>query len=279
MALVKTSIRMLTFPNAKINLGLRILYKRPDGFHEIDSCFYPVGWQDALEIQIAVTTAFQSTGITIDGKGSDNLCMKAYQLLSQDHSLPPVTIHLHKNIPIGAGLGGGSANAAFTIDMLNEKFKLGLSSEEMQAYAAQIGSDCPFFIDNKPMMVGGRGEVLTASSLSLKGKCLLLVYPNLHISTGEAYRGIHPQQPEYSCQEILSKPIGEWKSLLKNDFEDSLFPKYPQLSILKEELYEMGAIYASMTGSGSTVFGIFDEKPKAPQKWPSDYKVYIGAFF
>ncbi len=257
---------MIAFPNAKINLGLRILRKRTDGYHDIDSCFYPVPWQEALEISLSDELSFKSTGIPIDGNSQDNLCLKAYQLLAQDYDLPKMTIHLHKAIPIGAGLGGGSADAAFTLSMINDYAKLGLTDSQLADYAAKLGSDCPFFVYNKPMMVSGRGEVLESFELSLKGWHIVLLYPNLHISTKEAYQGISPKTPEYSCREILSRPVEEWAGLLLNDFEASLFPKYPILQELKETLYAQGAAYASMTGSGSTVFGLFKQSPNW-QSW------------
>ncbi|MGB0524347.1 MAG: 4-(cytidine 5'-diphospho)-2-C-methyl-D-erythritol kinase [Flammeovirgaceae bacterium] len=251
---------MITFPNAKINLGLFITEKRADGFHNIDSCFYPVAWKDVLEIQQADQLRFTSSGITIPGEAEKNLCLLAYQMLKKAFDLPPVYIHLHKVIPIGAGLGGGSADGSFALKMLNEKFQLNLSNVKLEEYAAQLGSDCPFFINNKPVLVSGRGEVFEHIDLNLAGKYIVLVNPQIHISTKEAYAGVTPKFPAISCKEILQGTVSSWKTALKNDFEESLFPNYPQLAQLKQRLYDAGARYASMTGSGSTVYGIFDEK-------------------
>lgn len=253
---------MISFPNAKINLGLAITEKRADGFHNIDSCFYPVAWKEVLEIQRAKQTSFTSSGIDIPGDVSKNLCLQAYELLKTDFRLPPVHIHLHKVIPIGAGLGGGSADGAFALKMLNNIFELGLNTEQLEYYAAQLGSDCPFFVNNKPVLVSGRGEVFTEVKLNLGGRFMVLINPQIHISTKEAYAGIQPKMPEMSCHHILQQPMENWEGLLVNDFEASLFPNYPQLPAIKKRLYQAGAIYASMTGSGSTVFGIFDEEIK-----------------
>jgi 4-diphosphocytidyl-2-C-methyl-D-erythritol kinase len=266
---------MLAFPNAKINLGLRILRKRPDGFHEIDSCFYPIGWADALELLPAEATGFSSSGIAIDGDPLDNLCMRAYRLLAADHPLPPVRMHLHKAVPIGAGMGGGSADGAFALRLLDEAFGLGLGEEALCAYAARMGSDCPFFVANRPAMVSGRGEILQPASLSLAGWHLAVAYPNLHISTKEAYAGIVPAVPEESVAEVLALPAEEWEGRLRNDFEASLFPKYPQLPALKQAFYGQGAVYASMTGSGSAVFGLFRNDP-GPLAFPMPCQSHAG---
>ncbi|MEH0156635.1 4-(cytidine 5'-diphospho)-2-C-methyl-D-erythritol kinase [Limibacter armeniacum] len=253
---------MIVFPNAKINLGLNIIEKRSDGFHNIESCFYPVGWADALEIIPAEAFSFTSSGIDIPGDPASNLCVRAYELLKADFDLPPVKIHLHKVVPIGAGMGGGSSDCAFTFKLLNELFELGLTSVQMQEYAAKLGSDCPFFIDNKPVWVTGRGEVFEAINLDLSGKYIVLAYPNLHVSTGEAYAGITPQIPQLNAKQVLeNEPYDLWKDKLKNDFEDSILVKYKQVADLKEYFYLKGAFYASMTGSGSAVFGIFEEDP------------------
>lgn len=252
---------MITFPNAKINIGLNITEKRADGFHNIVSCFYPVGWKDALEIIPSNELSFTSSGISIPGNGNDNLCLQAYKLLKKDFDISPVSIHLHKNIPIGAGLGGGSADCAFTIKMLNEMFSLNLSVQQMENYAAQLGSDCPFFIENKPMFVTGRGEVFSPLNISLKDKYIVLVNPQIHISTKEAYSGVIPKQPEKPLESYLLKDITDWKGNIKNDFEDSILPNHPKIETLKEQFYNEGALYASMTGSGSSVFGIFEEEP------------------
>jgi 4-diphosphocytidyl-2-C-methyl-D-erythritol kinase len=255
---------MLSFPNAKINIGLNIVEKRNDGYHNIESCFYPVLWQDALEINESKKLEFVSTGQLIPGESKDNLCLKAYKLLNKDFQLPPVKIHLHKSIPIGGGLGGGSADGAFTLKLLSEMFHLMLENSFLEDYAAALGSDCPFFIENNPAFVYGRGEIFETTNLSLAGKSIILVNPQIHISTKEAYGGVKPHNPEVSVKEIIEKyPISEWKNLLKNDFEGSILPKYPEIENIKNQLYDAGAIYASMTGSGATVYGIFEtEIPK-----------------
>lgn len=251
---------MVTFPNAKINIGLYITEKRADGFHNLESCFYPVGWCDILEILPAETLSFKSTGLDIPGNPESNLCLKAYHLLKQDFDVSPVSIHLHKVVPIGAGMGGGSADCAFTIKTLNEFFALHLSVEQMENYARKLGSDCAFFIQNRPQYCFGKGDEFANIAIDLAGKYIVLVNPNIHISTAEAYSGVKPQKSNIDLQEVLQKPVNEWKDLVKNDFEKHLLPKYPIIENIKNQLYELGATYASMTGSGSTVFGVFDEE-------------------
>ncbi|MCY7350497.1 MAG: 4-(cytidine 5'-diphospho)-2-C-methyl-D-erythritol kinase [Cytophagaceae bacterium] len=251
---------MIAFPNAKINLGLRIVEKRPDGYHNLESCFYPVGWTDVLEILPAAELTFKSTGLTIPGEAATNLCLNAYHLLRADYALPPVRIHLHKAVPIGAGLGGGSADGAFTLKLLAEQFKLGLSAEQLEAYARRLGSDCAFFINNQPRFCVGKGDKFENFSLLLAGTWVVLVNPGIHISTAEAYAGITPRHPADDLRQLLWQPLEAWRAAVKNDFEDSLLPRYPILGNLKTQLYEAGAQYASMTGSGSTVFGLFSEE-------------------
>ena len=259
---------MIAFPNAKINLGLNITSKRADGYHNIESCFYPIPFCDALEIIKSERFCFHSYGLNIPGDSSNNLCVKAYQLLNKDFSLSPVEIHLLKAIPMGAGLGGGSADGAFTLRMLNELFDLKLTTGQLEQYALELGSDCPFFIQNKPMIAKGRGEQLQPFEVDLKGLYLAIHNPGIHISTKEAYDGIIPKKPEKSVQNILSKPTMDWKYLLINDFESSIFPNHPEIATLKGSMYKAGAIYSSMTGSGSTVFGIFDgEIENSGWKW------------
>lgn len=253
---------MITFPNAKINLGLHITEKRSDGYHNIETVFYPIPWSDILEIIPATTTIFNSSGISIPGENNSNLCLKAYHLLKEKYQLPPVHIHLHKIVPIGAGLGGGSSDASFTLKSLNELFNLKISIEQLEQYASTLGSDCSFFIQNKATFASGKGDQFSPlSEFSLKGYYILLIYPSIGISTQEAYQGVLPQKAQDNIESILSKDISTWKSSLKNDFEESIFPKYPLLSEIKEELYQSGALYASMSGSGSTMFGIFDVDP------------------
>jgi 4-diphosphocytidyl-2-C-methyl-D-erythritol kinase len=255
---------MILFPNAKINIGLNITEKRPDGYHNIQSAFYPVALCDALELientekdAEPITTGF--SGIEIPGNASDNLCYKAYYLIANDYTLPKIKVHLHKHIPIGAGLGGGSADAAFFIRLLNDKFELGLAWGEMHHYARQLGSDCSFFITNKPAFVEGKGDQYEPIQLSLKGYYLVLVYPHIHINTAKAYSGVKPKAPIRSLEEDLKLPVEQWKNFIHNDFENSVFIQVPELKKIKEQLYMSGAIYAAMSGSGSTVYGIFKE--------------------
>lgn len=254
---------MLKFPNAKINLGLNITAKREDGYHDIESCFYPIPLKDALEIIPSKKLSFKTTGLKIPGNPNNNLVLKAYFLLNTYFDLPPVDIILHKNIPMGAGMGGGSADGAFMLTLLNEYFELNISTYKLEQYALKLGSDCPFFIENKPKLVSGRGEIFENTKLNLSGYYLALIYPEIHISTAEAYSGIKPQKSEISIKEIIENyPIDKWKTLLYNDFEKSVFEKYPQLNKIKNDFYKDGALYASMTGSGSTIFGLFKENPE-----------------
>jgi 4-diphosphocytidyl-2-C-methyl-D-erythritol kinase len=251
---------MIAFPPCKINLGLNILHKRPDGYHDIETCFYPVPFTDILEIIPSEKVYFSRSGAIIPGSLNENLCVKAYELLAKKHSLPPVNIHLHKSIPTGAGLGGGSSDAAHTLRLLNQVFELGLMAQELAQDAALLGSDCAFFIYDSPMTGKGRGEVLTPLALSLKGYYLILMNPGVHVSTAEAYAGVVPGLPEHSIDEILKLPVTEWKGQLKNDFESTVFIKHPGIAELRDSLYRNGALYAAMSGSGSSVFGIFDRK-------------------
>ncbi|QDK83107.1 4-(cytidine 5'-diphospho)-2-C-methyl-D-erythritol kinase [Spirosoma sp. KCTC 42546] len=266
---------MLTFPSCKINLGLRITEKRSDGFHNLQSCFYPVSWGDVLEIIPADKFSFSSSGLLIPGDLQGNLCVRAYSLLKADVDLPPVQMHLHKLVPIGAGLGGGSADAAFVLRSLNEQFGLGLSVSQLEDYARQLGSDCAFFIQNRPLYCVEKGDVFSEIPLDLTGYHIVLVYPNLAISTAEAYAGVRPRQPEISLSEQLQMPIDSWRDTVHNDFEDSLFPRYPVLAQIKQQLYEAGAVYASMSGSGSTVYGIFNTPIVTPNQF-SAYRVWKG---
>ena len=266
---------MVTFPNAKINIGLSITEKRPDGFHNLESCFYPVDWCDVLEILPAKKLSFRSTGIPIPGNSETNLCLKAYHLIKQDFNISPVMIHLHKIVPIGAGLGGGSADCAFTIKTLNDIFELHLTIEQMENYARKLGSDCAFFIQNRPKYCVGKGDEFSEITLDLSSKSIVLVNPNIHISTAEAYSGIKPMKSEINLREILQNPVNQWINVVKNDFENHLLSKYPTISIIKEQLYSQGAAYASMTGSGSTVFGIFDNEIELKEAF-AEYSVWQG---
>lgn len=251
---------MVSFPFCKINLGLSILSKRADGYHNLETCFYPLPWTDVLEIILSDKFTFTTSGNIIPGDPDDNLCVKAYQLLKTNFNLGPVSIHLHKIIPSGAGLGGGSSDGAHTLQLLNTIFSLNLSRSKLMEYAAILGSDCAFFIQDKPMIGTGRGEVLKPVDFSLN-KFVVVVKPDIHVSTRDAFSGITPRNPENSISQlILNHPVEAWKDLLINDFESTLFSKYPILASVKHGMYALGAIYASMTGSGSAIFGIFDNE-------------------
>lgn len=282
---------MVVFPNIKINLGLFVTGTRPDGFHNIESVFYPVPWTESLEVVERGTTIrnnhlanamveqdkvrFYAYGIDIPGDAKHNLCIKVYRLLEEWFNLPAVDIHLLKTLPIGAGLGGGSADAAFCLRALKDFFELRISDQEAMELLAKVGSDCPFFWKNQAMFVHGRGERMHPIDLNLKGHYLLVVYPNLAISTKEAYAGMAPKDSPVDLHLLTDLPVDSWREVVHNDFEASLFPKYPQLSGIKEQLYEMGALYASMSGSGSSCYGIFDQEPVKPQAW-SGYPSWIG---
>jgi len=252
---------MITFPNAKINLGLHITEKRSDGFHNLETVFFPVGWNDALEFAEADVFGFTSSGILISGDPEANLVVKAYRLLQKDFELPILKIHLHKQIPFGAGLGGGSSDAAFMLKMLNETYHLKISEEKLLNYAAVLGSDCPFFIRNKPVYATGRGEIMQPLEVRLNGMFILLVKPPVEVSTVKAYQLIKPQLPEVSLAKLLQLPIVNWKENVVNQFEPPVFRQYPEIEAVRNQLYEMGAIYASMSGSGSCVFGLFSKLP------------------
>lgn len=253
---------MITFPNAKINLGLHITEKRPDGYHNLETVFYPIPLDDALEIHLLNSPsnckyALHLSGIEVTGKVEDNLVVKAYLLLDKNFQLPPIDIHLFKHIPSGAGLGGGSADAAYMLKLLNERFSLNLTVEQLERYAATLGADCAFFIRNQPTFAEGIGNIFSPIPLSLTGYQLVVVKPDIFVSTREAFSQIKPHRPEYSLRESLSHPIEEWKESVVNDFEASVFPQYPAIKEIKKELYRQGAAYASMSGSGSSVFGLF----------------------
>ncbi|WP_299517142.1 4-(cytidine 5'-diphospho)-2-C-methyl-D-erythritol kinase [Mucilaginibacter sp.] len=252
---------MIIFPNAKINIGLNITERRPDGYHNLETIFYPVKINDALEIIEADTLSFESSGLYIPGRMEDNLCVKGYHLLKKDHDLPPVKIHLHKNIPIGAGLGGGSADAAFFIRLMNEKFDLNLSIDQQLNYARQLGADCAFFIENKPVFAFDKGNEFESIKLDLSGYEIVLVMPDIHISTAEAYSGVKPAMVKQSLLELIYTPITEWKNHIKNDFENNIFKNHVEIRGVKAALYQAGAVYASMSGSGASVFGIFNKTP------------------
>ncbi len=250
---------MVVFPPCKINLGLHVLSKRSDGYHDIETCFYPVPWTDMMEIIPSDKLAFTFSGLPVFGKEEDNLCFRAYSLLGQDFNIPPIQLHLHKIIPSGAGLGGGSSDAAATLKLLNEIFSLGIGVESLRTYASRLGSDSPFFIEPQPALGSGKGEIVTPLSIPLKGTFLMVVSPDIHCSTAEAYRRVKARQPKMPLKEILELPAAAWKETLRNDFEPFVFSTYPILHDIKERLYQRGAWYASMSGSGSSVFGLFDK--------------------
>ncbi len=252
---------MLLFPNCKINLGLSVTGKSDNGFHTLETVMYPVPLNDVLEIIISPSGkfSFEMSGLQIPGNSDDNLVVKAYKLLKEDFNLDAVAIHLLKTIPMGSGLGGGSADGAFAIKLLNSLFNLSLTTKRMQHYAAKLGSDCPFFIENRPVLAKGRGDVFENVEVDLKGYYIKIVKPEVHINTGEAYSLIKPSIPAVPIKEIIGRPIEHWKGILANDFEKPVFQNYPEIMKIKEKLYDAGAVFASMSGSGSAVYGIFKE--------------------
>ena len=271
---------MIVFPNSKINLGLRILQKRSDGYHNLETIFYPILLNDVLEVVAfkkmphQSSTSFTISGINIPGSNNNNLCLKAYRILKKDFSrLPPVMIHLHKSIPSGAGLGGGSSDSAFTLKILNEKFELDLTNQELMKYAVQLGSDCAFFIINKPCYATGRGELLEEIELDLSAYKFVIVNPGIHIDTCRAFLNVQPAPHGKSLKEIIHDPIGRWKDSLYNDFENRAFKQFPQIVDIKDKFYVAGAVYASMSGSGSTVYGIFPKKLTLQLSFPTGYFV------
>lgn len=268
---------MLVFPNAKLNLGLYVTSVRPDGFRNLESVFVPLPWCDALEVLPAAETTLTLTGIPIPGDPATNLCRRAYELLKADFNLPPVQMHLHKVVPIGAGLGGGSADAAFMLRALSELFSLELAAEKLETYARQLGSDCAFFIQNKPVFAYEKGDVFEPISLNLPGVACKVIYPGLHISTAEAYARVQPRPPRYALRTALAQPMETWRDTVSNDFEVALTPHYPVLGELKQALYAAGAVYASLSGSGSAVYGLFPGMEEPPHvALPAEHLVWNG---
>ncbi len=278
---------MLLFPNCKINLGLKITGKRADGYHNILTVFFPVPFNDALEIidnkDLTEGIEFTQSGIPISGEQKDNLCIKAWQLLKNDFpKLPSVKLHIHKAIPMGAGLGGGSADGAATLLLLNQKYLLHLSESQLLSYALQLGSDCPFFIINQPCFASGRGEQLQPIQLNLKGYQLVIVNPGIHVNTGWAFSQLNlasniTNDDSVAIQYLSSIILGDinhWKDELKNDFEQAVFEKFPEIDWIKKTMYESGAVYASMSGSGSSVFGLFKANEIPNFNFPSNYLVF-----
>ena len=252
---------MILFPNAKINIGLNIIEKRPDGFHNIETLFYPIGLSDILEVNKSNKLDFKNTGLIVENKKPElNLCYKAYQILNDDYDLGPINIHLHKIIPFGAGIGGGSADATFTLKLLNSLFDLKLRNIQLQKYTERIGSDCSFFLLNKPAFATEKGNILNEVDLNLNGYFLVLIHPGIHVNTAIAYSNVTPKQPGKKLTELINASIENWKGKVVNDFEESVFRNHPELKVIKEELYTRGALYASMSGSGSAVYGIFRDE-------------------
>ncbi len=252
---------MILFPPAKINLGLRVLYKRTDDYHEIDSCMLPIPFYDVLELLPSKEFTFRQTGLKVDGDPEHNLCVKAFRLMQSNYDVPPVYMHLRKEIPMGAGLGGGSSDAAYVLRGLRDLFLPELDSRELEGLAAQLGSDCPLFVSDGPKLAAGRGEKLYPVAVNLAEYYLKLINPGIHIGTAEAYQGIiFPTDPT-PVKDVIVSPVVEWKDKLINDFEYTAFNRYPELAGIKDKLYKEGAIYAAMTGSGSTLFGIYSNQP------------------
>ncbi|MDR0710954.1 MAG: 4-(cytidine 5'-diphospho)-2-C-methyl-D-erythritol kinase [Prevotellaceae bacterium] len=252
---------MLLFSNAKINLGLHVTQRRTDGFHNVETVFFPIGWSDMVEALPGRSFTLRCTGLSLNVEQENNLCAKAFRLLQKDFDLPGADIFLHKQVPPGAGLGGGSSNAAFTLQALNEVFRLALPQRRLTEYAAQLGSDCAFFIHNTPMLATGRGEILQPIAVNLSGYELLVVNPPFGVSTAEAYAGVTPKAPTANLQRIVSQSVETWREELVNDFETFIFTTYPPLQRIKNALYGCGATYAAMSGSGAALFGIFKSIP------------------
>ncbi len=252
---------MILFPPAKINLGLNVFGKRSDGYHEIETCMYPIQWTDVLEVLPRDQFEFVQTGIPVDCSPENNLCVKAFRLMQKHFSVPNVFIHLRKNIPMGAGLGGGSSDAAYVLRGINELFSLEVGKEELNILAAELGSDCPFFINDKAQIATGRGEVMMDIKLDLSDFFVKVVHPSLHVGTKEAYEGVRFSEQEIRLSGLLRQPIESWKHTLENSFESSVLTKNTLIADLKDKMYADGAIFAAMSGSGSSVFGIFSELP------------------
>lgn len=256
---------MVVFPNAKINLGLNVVAHRADGYHDLETVFYPVGLCDALEAVPADALSLRTYGVPVDGAWDDNLAVRAFRLLQRDFDLPNVAIALLKKIPTGAGLGGGSSDAAFMLKLLNGQFGLGLADDRLERYAARLGADCAFFVRNRPTFAEGVGNEFSDIALSLAGWRILLVKPDVHVSTAEAYAHVPCRRWDTPLREALRRPVAEWRGCVFNDFEESVFPQHPALAEIKRRLYGLGAAYAAMSGSGSTIYGLFapDAEPCA----------------
>ena len=270
---------MIFFPSAKINIGLRITDRRPDGFHNIETIFYPVGLSDALEFVVSDKQNDKDnlivTGIDTGSEPDDNLVMKTILSLRKYSRFPQLKIHLHKVIPVGAGLGGGSSDAACLLKVVNKHLGLNINLQTLKSIALELGSDCPFFIECTPSYGTGRGEILTSVKPVISGYYFVLLNPGVGIITGEAYRNCIPQMPSDSLLQLIERPIPEWKGLILNDFEDYAFQKHPIIGELKEDLYKCHALFSLMSGSGSSVYGIFKEKPLLPERL-KQFKIWEG---
>lgn len=266
---------MISFPNSKINIGLNIVSKRQDGFHNIETVFYPIPYKDILEIIPAENFELINLGKKIDCKYEDNLCYKAYKLLKNEYNLSPVKIILYKNVVYGSGLGSGSSDAAHSLILLNKLFNLSLSEDELEFYASKLGADCAFFIKNKAVFAQGLGNKFSEISLNLSGKHLVLCLPDAHINTAQAYKNCKPKAWEQSLKSLIKLPLNQWKSCISNDFEKNLFIEFPNLGAIKEELYEKGAVYAQMSGSGSAIFGIYEKLPNLSFKTCNKIKSFV----
>lgn len=271
---------MIVFPNAKINLGLFVTSKRPNGYHNLETVFVPVkGFCDILEVLTASKSSadiFNNSGLQIDGKPQDNLCLKAVNLLRKRADIPPLNIHLHKVIPFGAGLGGGSADAAFMLTLLNEQYHLNFSLEQLESLASELGADCAVFVRNQPVLAKGIGNEFSHIDAGvLSGLWIRLVIPPIHVPTSLAYKNVKPTEPSTPLNELVSMPMKDWKSAITNDFEESVFSRHTEIKVIKDQLYQQGALYASMSGSGSAVYGLFSSEP-SETSWPENYTVYNG---
>jgi 4-diphosphocytidyl-2-C-methyl-D-erythritol kinase len=259
---------MILFSPAKINIGLKVIERRPDGFHNLQSVMYPTGLCDILEIRSDPSgkqgVDFSQSGIPLGDEAGTNLCIRAYDIMAKEVTLPAIRLHLYKQIPVGAGLGGGSSNASFTLTGLNRLVRQPLPPGKLHEMAAALGSDCPFFLHHKAMMMEGRGEILSPVTVCMDHLYIVLLFPGIHISTAEAYSGITPVRPEKHLSHLVDKPVDQWKGTVINDFERAIFKKYPELEVIKNGLYDAGALYASMSGSGSALYGIFPHQPELP---------------
>jgi len=271
---------LIVFPICKINLGLQVLRKRIDGFHDISTIFFPLPLTDSLEVITDITVpepyVFSSSGLPVGINPEENLCVRAFNLLRKDYpELPPLRMHLHKVIPMGAGLGGGSSDAAFTLKLINQKYQLGISDEKLKGFALQLGSDCPFFIDPTPCVATGRGEEMHPVQIDLSGYFIVLIYPGIHIGTPWAFSAVQPTENRQNLRQLISHPVEDWKHFLFNDFEIPIFKEFPQVAQIKKTLYNQGAVFSAMSGSGSAVYGLFKQKPSLTGLFDSSFQVFI----